>query len=73
MVKLVNWIGYKTETARNRGVMIGVFVAQFFNTAILLILVNANIPDSGIPFYLFNREYSDFTGPWFSDIGSALT
>lgn len=53
--------------------MVGVFIAQFFNTGILLILVNANFSDSGLPSGFFNREYPDFTSAWYTDIGSALT
>jgi hypothetical protein len=49
MSKLITWVGSRTESAKFRGIMIGVFIMQFSNTAILLILINANISESQLP------------------------
>lgn len=41
-MKLIDYIGYYTESEQTRAVKKSVFFAQFFNTAILLLLINAN-------------------------------
>lgn len=53
----------------------GVFIVQFFNTAILLLIVNANASSSGVPLIrllLNDGQYSDFTAAWYNDIGNTL-
>lgn len=53
--------------------MKGIFFAQFFNTAILLLLVNANLQGSGMPFSkMFKGQYSDFSEKWYSDVGGTI-
>lgn len=42
MLSLIKWIGYHTESEQTGAIMTSIFVVQFFNTAILLILTNAN-------------------------------
>ena len=41
-IMLINWIGYKTATERLEKTTTVTFVLQFFNTAFLLLLINAN-------------------------------
>jgi len=50
-------------------------VTEFFNTAIILLLLKSNFSDTGIPFMsiLFNDKYYDFDHNWYDEIGSALT
>lgn len=40
---LITWIGFKTLTGDIAAFMLAVFVATFFNTAILLLLSDANL------------------------------
>jgi hypothetical protein len=35
-----------TKTEQTRSIMMAIFVVQFFNTAILLLLVNANLSET---------------------------
>lgn len=49
-----------------------VFVAQFFNTGILIILVNASVEEAGLPFKFFDGTYRDFNAEWYGDVGSSL-
>ena len=42
-IALVAWIGYSTETVKLRETTKVTFIVQFFNTAILLLLVNADL------------------------------
>jgi len=42
-IKLVAWIGYPTETQKLEETTKVTFYVQFFNTAFLLMLVNADL------------------------------
>lgn len=41
-IGLITFIGYYTESEQTKAVKTSVFISQFFNTAILLLLTNAN-------------------------------
>lgn len=41
-ILLIKYIGYNTESKQTTVIKTSIFVTQFFNTAILLLLVNAN-------------------------------
>jgi hypothetical protein len=75
IIKLIEYIGVDTESEQARLTTNGVFVVQFFNTALLLLVVNANLIEQGFPFSLMSsaRGMSDFSHVWFSDIGITLT
>ena len=54
-----------------------VFVAQFFNTAVSSLVINAALPElvQGIPFLdgnVFNGIYRDFDQRWYQAIGGPL-
>ena len=48
-----------------------VFYAQFFNTALLILLVNANLSEQGwIPFNsTVDFKYYDYVPEWYVDVG----
>lgn len=75
IIKLITYIGVDTESEQTRLITNGVFVVQFFNTALLLLVVNANLAEQGFPLNMFSssRGLSDFSHLWFSDIGVTLT
>jgi hypothetical protein len=54
--------------------MTSIFIAQFFNTAILLLLANADFKYSILYWVpLFDTgQYTDLTQEWYNDIGSSL-
>jgi hypothetical protein len=58
-IQLINWIGYKTETERLTQITILTFAVTFLNTAILPLLVNANMQEQPISFGL-KGAYADF-------------
>lgn len=74
IIKLIIYIGKDTESEQTRLISNGVFIVQFFNTALLLLLVNANFNEQGFPFTMFSSEKGmpDFNDKWFNDIGSTL-
>jgi hypothetical protein len=43
IIKLIMYIGKDTESEQTRLIANGVFIVQFFNTALLLLAVNANL------------------------------
>ena len=62
LISLIRWIGEDTHSKQIKSVTIGVFIAQFFNTAILLLLVSANVGEVGFPFAkIFSGPFYDFT------------
>jgi len=73
LISLIKSIGEDTHSAQLKSITNGVFVTQFFNTAILLLLVNANFGDSGLPFAsVFNGVFPDYTPYWYVQIGYRL-
>lgn len=56
--------------------MIFVFLIQFINTSIILLFINADLSQSGIPILdkIFVLGYhSDFTVEWYKDVGKIIT
>lgn len=74
IIKLIIYIGKDTESEQTRLIANGVFIVQFFNTALLLLMVNANLSEQGSIFSLISRERGmpDFNSQWFNDIGTTL-
>jgi len=72
MLSLLTWIGFHTESEQTSAIMTSIFVVQFFNTAILLILTNANTKYAGLGFLPFNGMYADLNFEWYNDIGASF-
>ena len=74
IIKLIIYIGKDTESEQTRLITNGVFIVQFFNTALLLLMVNANLAEQGSFFSIFSRSVGmpDFNTQWFNDIGTTL-
>ena len=71
---LIKFIGEDTHSAQIKSITNGIFAAQFFNTAIILILVAANFKDAQLPLAnVFNGPFNDFTASWYSQIGFKVT
>lgn len=71
----------KFERASNRNkeqvkIMNRVFYATFINTALVILLVNADFSsiksESWMPNFLFNGEFSDFSRDWYPNVGSTI-
>jgi len=75
MIKLIKWIGYDTHSEQLTKITNGIFIAQFFNTGILLLLVHANFDEVGLPFvdkHLFNGPFYDYTEGWYARVGHMI-
>ena len=71
-IKLVQWIGYPTETQQLEETTKVTFAVQFFNTAFLLLLVNADMSEQPFSFGLSGGIESDFDKSWYKVIGNTL-
>ena len=45
IIKLIMYLGKDTESEQTKLITNGVFIVQFFNTALLLLMVNANLSE----------------------------
>jgi len=70
-IALINWIGYRTETERLEKTVMLTFYVLFLNTAILLLMVNANMMAQPISLGL-DGPMSDFNSDWFRLTGNTL-
>jgi len=68
-IKLVDYIGFDTDSQRVSLVMVSVFVAQMVNTGVVSILTNANLDYSIISFLPISNQYTDIDRDWYLNIG----
>ena len=63
VIEIMNKVGYKTNSNQAFYVTLSVFISQFINTGMLILLNNANLTAQGIPILSpwFNKGlYTDF-------------
>lgn len=74
IIKLITWVGYDTHSETLARVTNGVFIAQFFNTGLLLVLVNANLSEHPIPLLAswLRGPFYDYMPRWYVDVGYKL-
>ena len=69
-ILLVSWIGYDTHSEIMTKITNGVFLVLFFNTGMLITLINANLSEVSNPLStIFNGVYYDYSPTWYSKIG----
>jgi len=71
-IMLVDWIGFPTETERLSQTTNVTFYVQFFNSAFLLLMVNANLSEQPLSFGLTSGAIPDFNAAWFRTVGEIL-
>ena len=69
---MVDWIGYPTETERLSKTTTVTFIVQYFNSAFLLLMVNANMSEQPITFWLTTGTMPDFNSAWFRSVGDII-
>lgn len=74
ITKLVNWIGIDTVSKQMGIITKAVFMAQFFNTGIIILIVNANMIEHEPKeiFGVFRGPYADYTPIWFIEVGMKI-
>ena len=77
---LVNFEFWHSVTDVEKSVMIKTYVAQLFNTALLTLVIGADLPEvnkylQGTPLQggMFAGAYRDFDSKWYNEVGQALT
>lgn len=73
IVALMEWVGFESHSEVYTRISIAIFVGTFFNTAIVILLANANLAEA-IPVLagVFNGPYNDYSPDWFSDVGTII-
>jgi hypothetical protein len=72
---LIKQLGFSNQSEETRRIMILVFLIQFFNTGPLLLLINADLTELGIPILsqiVYKGFHPDFTVRWYKDVGAIL-
>ncbi|KAK1942698.1 hypothetical protein P3T76_006197 [Phytophthora citrophthora] len=66
---------HTSESAKASAVALKMFAAQFLNTAIIVLVVNAALSLSAVPVIgeLFRGKYSDFQRDWYPTVGMGVT
>lgn len=72
-IKLVNAIGYATESKQVSLIMLSVFYATFVNTGIIMLMTNAELSHTVLAFLPLRNQYPDLDGNWYEEVGPALT
>ena len=72
-IRMITWIGYDTQSEMMTNITNGIFVAQFFNTGIIYLIVNANFADT-FPALggIFKGPFLDYDSGWYSNVGYLL-
>ena len=68
----IKLIGFHTETAETAAVMTLITVATFFNTAVLMLLSNANTENTILSWIPLRGAYTDLNSDWYSLVGDAI-
>ena len=74
IIKLITWVGEDTLSEQFASITNGVFYALFFNTGILITLVNANLTEHSPKFitkYLRGMYY-DYSPAWYQNVGEKI-
>jgi len=64
MIMMLTWIGYDSETEKLSKITSFTFYMLFFNTAFLLMMVNADLSEQPLTFGLTFGHYGDFNALW---------
>lgn len=71
-IDLIKYVGEDTHSAQLKSIANGVFVALFFNTGFIMLMVYANLTEFNEN-SIFQGWYYDFDSYWYSDVGYKLT
>ncbi|CDW77052.1 UNKNOWN [Stylonychia lemnae] len=73
IIFIVKYVGYSTESLQTSRIMIFIFIVQFINTDLIILLMNSDITQAKSIFLIdFNGQHPDFTIMWYRDIGLTL-
>lgn len=67
--KLIQTIGHYYKDEEITDIMTLLFVTQYINTGILLVIASANFENTPLWFIPIRNSYSDFSSEWFLNVG----
>lgn len=70
--RLIQTIGYNTESEERQAIMMAIFVVQYTNTGLLLMLSNASFEHTPLAWFGLSNSFNDFTAEWYSVVGTTL-
>ena len=70
----IRWVRQHTYSEQLASITNGVFYAQFFNTGLIILFVNANLSEhAGFPLYYLAKQlagsFYDYSPQWYADVG----
>ena len=74
IIMMIKWVGEDTSSEQLCSIANFVFAAQFFNTGILILFVNANLSEHW-PYSLtkfVDGSYYDYTPNWYANVGTLI-
>lgn len=71
VISTLKKIGFHQESQITTEIVTTIFVLQYINTGLMLIITNANLRNSYSLQYL-NGNFTDFTSDWYIEVGSQL-
>ena len=75
IVAIMTKVGYKTESAQAFYITLSVFISQFMNTGVLILISQANLKPQHIPILsaIFDSGYyTDYTTEWYILTGDII-
>jgi hypothetical protein len=74
IIKGITWVGEDTNSEQLASITNGVFVAQFFNTGFLLLLVNGNMSEHWPHFItkFIQGPFYDYMPDWYVNVGGKI-
>jgi len=72
-IELFTWVGYDTYSELMTKIVNGVFLVLFFNTGVILVLVQANLSDvsDGLS-NVFDGPFYDYSPKWYATVGATI-
>ena len=72
-IALFQWVGYDTYSELMTKIVNGVFILLFFNTGIIVTLVQANLSDvsTGLS-NVFDGPFYDYSPQWYNVVGNTI-
>jgi hypothetical protein len=70
-VNLVTAVGYHTHSEQLTKITNWTFLAMFFNTSIVIVLVQANFSEVG-PGWIFTTQYTDYSPAWYTTVAPTI-
>ena len=71
-IALIDYVGMDKLSMQVRSIMTSIFVISFINTAIILLLTNANLDYSVLSFIPLKNQYPDIDMNWYIEVGPSL-